>query len=124
VGHVGLDARTSGGYTPYSLISANTANATSVKASAGMVYQITASNTNAAVRYLKLYDKATAPAETDTPVCRIALPGATTGGMVVANFTHGLAFANGIGLRLTTGVADNNTDVVAADEILVNLAYK
>ena len=63
-----------GGIT-YSLISAATNNASVVKASAGSVYSILACNINAAARYLKLYNKATAPTcGTDVPVLRITLP--------------------------------------------------
>jgi lysophospholipase L1-like esterase len=57
------------------LISANSTNATSVKASAGSVGLIVVSNINAAVRYLKMYNKASAPTVgTDTPVMTIAVP--------------------------------------------------
>lgn len=118
-------ASTAGGATPYYLISANTTNDTNVKASAGQVYAISASNVNAAVRYLKLYNKASAPTVgTDTPVAVFAIPGATTGGVGTLSIDCGIAFATGIGFGTTTGVADNDTGAVAANEIVVNLFYK
>jgi len=55
--------------------SAATTNATSAKASAGEVHVILATNTTATVKYLKLYNKASAPTVgTDTPILTIALP--------------------------------------------------
>lgn len=123
---VSEQAKTSGGATPYKLNSAATTNATSVKASAGQLYMVTASNTNAAVRYLKLYDKASTPTVgTDTPVLAFAVPGNTAGaGTNIPVPPCGLQFANGIAFALTTGAADSDTAAVAANEIVVNLGYK
>jgi hypothetical protein len=115
-------AQTSGGHTISRTISAASTNATSVKGSAGQVYGWYLSNTNTSARYLKLYNKATAPTVgTDTPVLTICIPG--SGGANV-EFTHGIAFGTGIALALTTGAADSDTGAVAANEIIVNLFYK
>lgn len=122
---IGVEAITSGGATPYKLNSAASTNATSVKGSAGQVYSIMATNTNAAVRYLKLYNKASAPTVgTDTPVQVYALPGATTGGGFSLNIPVGMVFSTGIAFATTTGAADSDTGAVAANEIIVNLTYK
>lgn len=103
--------------------SANTTNATSGKASAGNLHQVSAYNTNAAVRYLKLYNKATAPTVgTDTPVLTIPLPPTS-----IVNFSYpngGFYFSTGIAYALTTGAADADTGAVGAADILgLNLAY-
>lgn len=118
-------AHTAGGATPYKLVSAATTNATSVKASAGNVYMITASNVNAAVRYLKLYNKASAPTVgTDVPVFTFAIPGNTAGaGTNIPVPTVGLNFSTGIALALTTEATDAGSTGVALSEIVVNLAY-
>jgi hypothetical protein len=107
----------------YSLIGANTANATLVKAGATFLHSIDFTNINAAVRYLKLYNKATAPAETDTPKLRIALPGGATGGNRSIAFPKPVKFTLGLGFRLVTGIADNDNTAVAANEQIVNLSY-
>lgn len=122
---VSVYAHTAGGATPYKLVSAATTNATSVKASAGTVYMITASNVNAAVRYLKLYNKASAPTVgTDTPVFTFAIPGNTAGaGTNIPVPTVGLNFGTGIAFALTTEATDAGSTGVAANEIVVNLAY-
>jgi len=124
-------AQTSGGLvigpgSGRSLISAATTNATSVKASAGQVYSIYAHNLNAAVRYLKLYNKASAPTVgTDTPVLTLPIPGNAAGaGFVLDTGGMGIAFATGIALALTTGVADADTGAVAANEIVCTVLFK
>lgn len=113
---------TAGGLSISRVISAATTNATSVKASAGQVYGWYISNVNAAARYVKLYDKASAPTVgTDTPVMTLMIP--ATGGTNV-EFGNGIAFGTGIALAITTAVTDADTAPVAANEIVVNLLYK
>ena len=115
---------TSGGLTMHKTTSAATTNATSVKASAGQVYAIQCFNVNAAVRYLKLYNKASAPTVgTDTPVKTLAIPGNTAGAGFVASWPCGLAFGTGIAFALTTEATDAGTTGVAANEITVNIDY-
>lgn len=123
---VRISAQGTDGLTLHRTISAATTNATSVKGSGGAIYAIQCFSINAAVRYLKLYNKATAPTVgSDTPVKTLAIPGDTTGsgfllqyGAVPALFSTGIAFA------LTTGIADADTGAVAANEIVVNIDYR
>ena len=118
-------AATIGGATPYKLISAATTNATSVKGSAGQIYSITGFNINAAVRYLKIYDKATAPTVgTDVPKHVYPMPGSTTGGGFTLSIPVGQIYTAGIAIAITTGIADTDTGAVAANEIVINLDYK
>lgn len=125
IGQVGLDARTTGGVTPNKTISAATTNSKNIKASAGMIYFIHTSNINAAVRYLKLYDKATAPTVgTDVPVWTLAIPGNAAGAGFVMPIPVGLVFTTGIGIGITTGSADADVGAVAASDIIVNIGFK
>lgn len=125
IGQVGLVPVTTGGLSMSKTVSAASTNATSVKASAGQVYGLQVMNLNAAARYLKLYNKASAPTVgTDTPVKTIMIPGNTAGAGVVLSWANGLAFGTGIAFALTTGIADTDTGAVAANEIVVNLDYK
>jgi len=115
-------AHTAGGCSAHKTVSAASTNATSVKASAGQVYAVSANNVNAAVRYLKLYDKATAPSVgTDVPVMTLAIP---AGGTITLPFPTGLAFSLGIGFALTTEATDAGSTGVSANEHVVNIAYK
>ena len=117
---------TAGGLSIGKLISANSTNATSLKGSAGQVYTIYAHNVNAAVRYLKIYNKASSPTVgTDTPVITFPIPGNTAGnGAVLDTGGMGIAFATGIAYAVTTGVADSDTAAVAANEIVLTILYK
>lgn len=126
IGRVNPEPQTANGLSVSRLISAATTNATSVKASAGQVYSIYAHNINAAVRYLKIYNKASAPTVgTDTPVLTLPIPGNAAGaGFALDTGGMGIAFATGIALALTTGVADADTGAVAANEIVIHLLYK
>ena len=110
-----------GGYLINRVISAATDNATLVKGAQGQLMGIQACNTNAAARYLKIYNKATAPTVgTDTPALTITLPPSVP---VNIEFSRGVNFGTGIGLGIVTGAADSSTTAVAANEIIVNVFY-
>lgn len=121
---VAPQAATSGGATPYHLVSAATTNAVSVKATAGVLYAILAFNTNAAARYLHLFDKATtAPVPgTDTPVMTILIP--PSNGGVALPIPVGIQFAAGIGISVTGAAADNDATSIGAGDCIIDLIYK
>ncbi len=105
----------------FTLNSAASTNATLVRTGAGNVFSISASNANAAPRYLKIYDKATAPVVgTDRPVLTVPVP---ANGLAHLPFPQGLRFTNGIALALTTGVADTDVAAVAVNELKVAIGY-
>lgn len=121
---VGPDGVAQDGWTPHRLLSASSTNATSVKASAGSVGFIFAVNLNAAVRYLKLYNKASAPTVgTDTPIATLPIPASTTGAGFSLSIPDGVNFSTGIAYATTTGAADSDTAAVAANEIFVFMGY-
>jgi hypothetical protein len=105
------------------LSAAATTNSTLVKGSAGRVFKIRGYNAKAAVAYLKLYNKATAPTVgTDTPVVTIPLKASDMFDIDFAGL--GLGFATGIGFGLTGAVADaDTTALVAADVVGLNVFY-
>lgn len=119
---LGRDGTASDSGTLTRTLSAAAANqdSTVIKASAGVLYALIATNSNAAGRYVKLYNKATGPTSADTPVMTVYLPG--LGGAVIP-LDVGADFATGIALRLTTGVADNDANAVAANEIIVTTVH-
>lgn len=121
-----LHGSLSEGAQPGSLISAATTNATVIKNAPGTLNFLTASNVNASPRYLKVYDKATAPTVgTDVPTLIFLIPGNTAGaGTNIPIPAGGIDFENGISFALTTGVAVADTGAVAANEIVVNYGYK
>lgn len=121
---VGLDGVAQDGWTPHRLLSGASTNATSVKASAGSVGFLFAVNLNAAVRYLKLYNKASAPTVgTDTPIATLPIPASTTGAGFSIAIPDGVNFSTGIAYATTTGAGDADTGAVAANEIFVFMGY-
>lgn len=115
-------AATTNGSTPSHTMSAASTNATSLKASAGMVYGLSISNANAAARYFKLYNKASAPTVgTDTPVLTVQVPGS---GTVIRAYPVGLTLATGIAWATTTGIADADTGAVGLNDLSIDIDYK
>lgn len=122
IGDFGIGVRTgSGGLTGHTAVSAASNNATSVKASAGRVYAIIATNNGAAARYLKFYNKASAPSPaSDTPVATYMLP---AGGGLCRITDIGLVFSTGIAYAIVAGIGVTNNTSISADEVAVNIEY-
>ena len=122
LGNVALLSRTTGGATQHTLISAATTNATSVKASAGTVYGISATNSGAAAAYLKLYNKASAPTVgTDVAVKTILIPPGATVSLPISPV--GLNFGTGIAYAITGAATTADTTAVALAQCVVNIDY-
>lgn len=103
--------------------SAASNNATVVKATPGVVHWIDVTNTNAAIRYFKLYNKATAPTVgTDVPVATYLIP-ATTGVVRVFYDLTPLSFSAGIGFALVTGLADTDNTSATANDTLIHVGW-
>ncbi len=99
---------------------------TSVKASAGQVYGLHCFNNTSTIAYGRLYNQTTAPASTDNAniLYRFTIPANTNAAGFVVPIPDGLAFATGIGLRVTGAVADTDTTALAANQITMNVLYK
>src|SRR5438477_4075366 len=82
--------------------------------------QITMSNVAGSARFLKLYDKATTPASTDTPIWTIAIP---AGRLEHINFSPPLHFALGLGWRVSTLLADSDATAPTAGDVVLNFGY-
>lgn len=93
-----------------------------VKSSPGRLYGLSVSNTAVAVRYLKIYNKATAATASDTPVITIAVPAGAT--IVWPENEPLLFFSTGISVRATTGLADNDNVAPNASDIILNFIYR
>lgn len=97
--------------------------ATVIKGSAGRLYSIYAVNVQTTPAYLKIYNKATAPAAGESPIMIFLLQpsGAFPLDWVVP---HGVAFSLGIGFRLVEGQADADSTEIGAGEVMMVLTYK
>lgn len=111
------------GYSPYSLIAAGTTNATNVKPAPGELHGWAITNTAAYTVWLKFYDSATAPtAGSGTPVLRFGIPAGAAANFPITE--NGALFLNGLGFTITKLQADNDTTVVVAGDLVVNLFYR
>lgn len=110
------------GGTVHRKLAAATTNATNVKASAGRINWLMVSNQAAAVRFLKLYDKASAPTVgTDTPIMTIMIP---AGQSIEIAPAAGIYFATGISYAMTNLIADSDTTALTANDLALNMIYK
>lgn len=102
---------------------AATTNATSVKASAGNVYGMCLTNNSAAVKYLKFYNKASAPTVgTDTPVAVFGIP-ANGGNLTIDHVWAVPRFSTGIAYAITGAVTDADTTAVAVNDVSGWIVY-
>jgi len=106
--------------------STNSTNATSVKSSAGAVFNMIIHNThsggggNNSIAF-RLYNKSTAPVVgTDVPMIVIHVPSNQSKEI---NFTSGITFTNGIAYSLTAGDALLNATAVSADGVQLYIGY-
>lgn len=112
---------TTGGGSMAKMLSAATTNSTSIKASAGTLYLVTAANTNAATAYLKFYNTAGAPTcNSDTVQMTFTL---IQNVPRTIEIPFGAAFSNGIGLCITGAAADND-NTAATTGIVTSIVYK
>ena len=97
-----------------------------IKATAGILYSVLVTNTNAAARYIRCYNLTAASTTpgTSTVFWGAAIPGATTGAGFTYSFPSGLTFDTALTCALTTGAADTDVAEVAANEIKVTYTYR
>lgn len=97
-------------------------DATNVKASAATLYGIKGYNASSSVRYLKLYNSASAPtAGVGTPRHTFALPPLSG---FAFDFPQGIAYSAGLGFTLVTTSPDAGAvGVTAADIVGLNIEY-
>lgn len=115
-------AGTSGGSTPFHALSAASNNSTSLKGSAGLLYGYSISNTTASIRWVKFYNKASAPAPaTDTVVWAEQIPANAT---VIATFPEGMGFATGIAFAAVANASDTDNTSIGAADLSIDIRYK
>jgi hypothetical protein len=119
---VEIRATASGGADRKRIITTASTNADFAKASPGKVLSINGTNTSAGVLYLKLFNATAAPTVgTDVPVETYALP---VGAFSFEFGDTGVAFATGIAFAITGLIADNDTTVTAAGDVVAQIHFK
>lgn len=119
---VAVQAAITNNMTAHRKFSAATTNATNVKATAGKIGNLVVTNLTTTTKFLKLYNKATAPTVgTDIPVLTYPLLPEETIDLFTSGL--GLSFATGIGYAITGALADADTTAIGANEIIINMQY-
>lgn len=90
-------------------------NATLVSAKPCRLYSLNGYTSAATVRFIKLYDKATAPLSTDTPKITLALRPSLDFSPAMPDV--GVSFTQGLGFRITTLVADSDATSPTAGDV-------
>jgi hypothetical protein len=108
----------------HKLQSAATTNLTLVKAGGVKLTGGFLRNRAAAEKYVKLYDKASAPVPaSDTPLITIGLPAGAYIGVGDLMGAYGMKFVNGLAYSITGAYANADTTAVAAADVDVNFVY-
>lgn len=120
-----MDSRTQKNITPtvayHKVIAAAGVNATLVSAGAIRVHSLLLTNTTAAVKFVKIYNKATAPSEADTPILTLSIP---ANGNRDLDPEYGMLLSLGFGYRITGAAADADTTAVSAGDVILNTVYR
>jgi hypothetical protein len=97
-------------------------NAGFAKASAGQVYGYTFTNRTAAVKVLRIYNKASAPTVgTDVAIIEHIIPAT---GSVSVSFPEGRAFTTGIAYAITGAAAYNDATATAAHDAVAAISWQ
>lgn len=115
---------TAGGLTTFRRLATADTNAAIIKAAAGRVYGYTIANPSAAAKFVRLYNKATAPnpaADNALIVRTIMIP---AGGIASYHLGAGMAgFTNGIGIAATGAIGDTDATALAANDLIIHVDY-
>jgi hypothetical protein len=115
-------ASATGALTKARIMAAASTNATSVKATAGRLYEVHLCNVSAALKFVKFYNKATAPVVgTDIPAA--TYPIAANGGRLEIVSINGISFATGIAYAITGAVTDADATAVATNDVVGEILY-
>lgn len=120
-GTIAIGLTTFGAITPLAIVSAASTNATLVKSTTGAVTSLNLSNTSAAFKYFRLFNKASAPVPgTDTPILIIGIPPA---GHVSLSVPAAFAFGTGLGYAITGASPLLDATAVALGDVVGTLGY-
>lgn len=81
-------------------------------------------NNTAAAKFIKFYDKATAPViASDAALIKLRLILPASGSIIVSSFSGLGNFTAGIGYCMTGAVGDADATVLVANDVMMNLRY-
>jgi len=116
----GSTGNTTPGTTTTAVNSAASTNGASAKTTAAVLYMVTAHNTSAATKFVRFYNKSSAPTVgTDVPIVVMAIPANSSKEIDFGQV--GMRFSSGLGHSITNGATALDSTAVAAGD--VQLAY-
>lgn len=116
-----LPSASNGGAQRAKIATTASTNATSVKASPGHLVGYALTNTTAAFKYFRLYNKASAPTVgTDSPLLIVGVAPNSTLNLCLP---QGLEMSLGVAYAITGAVADLDATVTAANDVIGALFY-
>jgi hypothetical protein len=123
IGNVGI-AQSGAAVTYQKFISATTTNATAVSSVPANISILHMENSGDGVRYVKFYNKASAPVVgTDVPLITIGIPAVSSSSFTLPALI-GIDFSIGISFAITLGAADNDaTPLTVAANVTGLIAY-
>jgi hypothetical protein len=105
----------------YTVNSAASANAASIKATGANLYGLSVMNTSAATKYVRLFNLTTAPTVgTSVPIMVVAIP-ATSSKEI--EYVPALRFGTGLAVAITGGAAATDATAVAAGDVQLLVSY-
>lgn len=119
-------AQAVGGGSSYSFLSTAAVQAAAIKASAATLYTMEFFNINATPVYVRIYNQVASPGTGDAAniIWRGMVPGNTAAAGFVVNFgPSGRACGTGLGIRVTSAIADNDNTVLVVNTVMGNLQY-
>jgi len=117
-------ASTASGVQRYDFRAAASTNATVIKASAGRLFGVKVFNYAAGARFIRFYDKATAPTVgTDVPFLMLNVGAGAVGVNSIEMAVHGMPFLNGIAISVTAAQALLDATACSADDVLGAFLY-
>jgi hypothetical protein len=109
---------------PYSALSAAGINATNVRSGFGYLIGWSIANTTNVARYVRLYDKASAPVPaSDVPFFRLVIP-PSDGKSEMVFSSSPIWLARGLAYDITAASPDTDTTAVSAGDVIVNLLFQ
>lgn len=112
---------TSSGTSLFTVNSAATTNGAAIKTSAGNLYGISAMNASASTKFVRFFNKASAPTVgTDVPIMVVAVP-ATSSKEI--EYVPAVRFSTGIAVAITGGAAATDATAVAAGDVQLLVSF-
>ncbi len=103
------------------IISAATTNLKFLKKGRGSFYGISLANTAATDAFIRVFDKASAPVDADTPIATFCIPANDTNNFFLS---IPIKIELGLGLNVTGAAVIGDTTALAVDQVVGSIFYK